>query len=657
MRLPLTLHPANHLPAQCLLLHAALHADDPPSSHTAGKKACYRIIEELARCPTAYTAWGPRHSFLPPQMAALARWAQTHAQYSTAGAARLSAPPEELAPTSPASPRSGASIPCYTCASAAAAAATPATGATHDALSRLPPPALIARYGPRVLVRELQQRHTDPVPYDAAVHHAALLAAMLQPYGLQVATTGITRRGAPLALHAELLLCLSKAATRAVQAAHPDNSDLCDIAEAAEDDAENASAVDESVKTALQAHGSVRSEDAVCEARGGQMPTSPTPPRSPLALSTMTTTAPRRSHAFLQDDLMIRPARTAPPQEPVRGAAPGAPSSTRDADTARAPTPHTSASCASSTPPPPSASARLKESLPRQLQHRCDAFSSHDTALTAPVCFRIRRAMAELVRAGFVVGAVNKAFPPSQVKLRNRRVFSVVVRYDPHRPTQVPQPHCTDAATLARLQLHVLRLRFCPCDAFHARQLFCTGPAAFTAHVTLQALARGVDVNVNGVFSAKAPAGTDVASHGGGGDGDHDGKKGLAGAVEMPSSTQCGSSRSTTAAQPQFGLPTGPSAAHAPSVMSLQPAAAAADETAMDCYGAAVTSATSRSPPPPPPPPTSPAAATPTRKSEAADRSLVEQLMVESEDDIMTLAGIPHVDAALRGLYCQKNNL
>ncbi|GET85396.1 hypothetical protein, conserved [Leishmania tarentolae] len=543
MKLPLTLHPANHLAVQCLLLHAALSSDSVSAATTAyTQHEQYNTAARIARLRTRYN-WEKQHG--PCHIVRLSHcWKG------------LLHPPAAAAAAAPAT-RVGA--PSSLVLSSSALETTqnrplqPAKA--HRALAFTAPARLVALHAPPVLLGRLPQCIHDVVSYDAAVHHASLLMKLLAPYGVHVALTGATRRGCPFSFQAEFLLCLSEAATCEVEAVHPDG----------------ASGLEASDRGGGHHATSNPSEDASGSgaSSGSYAGTATTEPLTRATWGSKVrkeraTMQPQRARTSIQcDSLMLRP--------------PPCPSTSSLS-------PETDVSMGEDGGAGHHRQERIHGRLGRALRRRnCDrrtAFSSAD-AVSPQVSYRWRRALESLVRCSFVVSA-DKPFPPSPSHLKARKAIGLTARYDPHFPTQVPPRACTDAAVLQRLQLHRLLLRICPWHAFAARQLFLTGPADFTTHVTLRALEHGVNVNMNGAFLLE---GAGAAS----------GQSGV-GSTTPASTTR-------VSIDDQAG--------------SLPPVHHEAQ---------------------------------PQRR-----RELVEQLILQ-EEELVALAGLPHVDPMLRGLYCQQQH-
>lgn len=559
MKLPLTLHPANHLAVQCLLLHAALSSDSVSGfTMDDAQHEQYNTAASIARLRTRYH-WegqhGRRHMvrlshcwqglLRPPAVAAAASVTGSSAAQSTTVAAPTGVPVScGGAPSSPVPPSSVLETRQQ----------QPADD--NRALAFAAPARLIALYAPPVLLRGLHRRLHDMVSYDAAVHHASLLRQLLAPYGIHVAVTGATRRGCPFSLQAEYLLCLTEAATFEVEAVHP--GDAGGLAESDRG----------AVEDAINDHG-----DDASGSRASAVSTAAIAVTDPRTREARCSKMRAKRAAIQRDALMLRP-----PSLPSASSLAAAASVSREEDGAA------SAVAGGGTGHRDQARIRvcLGGSLRRRYCDRRSAFSSADV-VSPQVSYRVRRALESLVRCGYIVSAA-QPFPPSQSHLEARKVMYLTARYDPHLPAQVPPRACTDPAVLRRLQLHRLVLRLCPWHAFAARQLLLTGPADFTTHVMLQALDHGIDVNMNGAFMC----GEACAASGDGG------------------------------------------------VGNTTPAIAAT--AASEAHGGSL-------------PPVH-------HKGQTRRRcDLVEQLILQDEEDLVSLAGLPRIDPMLRGLYCQQNHL
>ncbi|KAG5512537.1 hypothetical protein GH5_08505 [Leishmania sp. Ghana 2012 LV757] len=567
MRLPLTLHPANHLGVQCLLLHAALSSDSVngvAGSYSQQKQ--YNTAASIARLRTRYNwegRYGPcgvvrlshcwRGVLWPPSAAVAAFATGSNAAQSTGVELAAVGPIDRVGAPSSLVPPSPVLNTTQT-----------QQADVYRTLAFTAPARLIALYAPPVLLRALRKSIHDIVSYDAAVHHAALLTKLLAPYGVHVALTGATRRGCPFAFQAEFLLCLTEAAECEVEALAPDGA-----GGVVKDGRGEAEHLQNNFDSSSSASGA-----SVANTAG----TATTALLAPAArcFKTRAKRAKRQRRcvgsAIMRDGLMLDP-QTSLPAAALNatgpddgGAAAASSGGTRHHHQQRV-------------------RGSLGASMRRRYCSRCEAFSSADS-VSPPVWYRIRRALENLIRCGYVVSAA-ESFPPSKSKLEARRAICLTARYDPHRPTQVPPPACTDPAILCRLQLHRLVLRFCAWHAFAARQLFLTGPAAFTTHATLQALEGGLDLNMNGVFTL---ARTDMTSRDSGGSDTTPDTAAAVGKVHDDPS------------RPEY------------QAKQMQP-------------------------------------------QEQGRCDLVEQLILPDEEDVVSLAGLPHVDPMLRGLYCQRNHL
>ncbi|KAG5487392.1 hypothetical protein CUR178_08478 [Leishmania enriettii] len=571
MRLPLSLHPANHLGVQCLLLHAALSSDSVngvAGSYSQQKQ--YNTAASIARLRTRYN-WEGRYGpcdvvrlshcwrgVLWPPSAGVAAFAtssngdqSTGVELAAAGPIDRVGAPSSLAPPSPV---------LNTTQTQQADA--------YRTLAFTAPARLVALYAPPVLLRALRKSNHDIVSYDAAVHHAALLTKLLAPYGVHVALTGATRRGYPFAFQAEYLLCLTEAAECEVEALAPDSA-----GGVVKDGRGEAEHLQNNFGRSASASGA-----SVANTAGTATTALLAPAARCFKMRAKRAKRQRRcvGSTIMRDGLMLDP-QTSP-----AASLPAAASIATGADDGGA---AAASSGGTRHHHQQLFRGRLGVSIRRRYCSRCEAFSSADS-VSPPVWYRIRRALESLIRCGYIVSAA-ESFPPSKSKLEARRAVCLTARYDPHRPTQVPPPACTDPAILCRLQLHRLVLRFCAWHAFAARQLFLTGPAAFTTHVTLQALERGLDLNTNGVFTL---ARTDVMCRDSGGS-------------------------DTT---PDTAAPVGKVHDH-----TFRPEYQAKQML----------------------------------PQEQGRCDLVEQLILPDEEDVVSLAGLPHVDPMLRGLYCQRNHL
>lgn len=321
------------------------------------------------------------------------------------------------------------------------------------------PARLVALYAPRTLLPPIAHYpYHDDVTYDAAVHHAALLTQLLSPYGFKVAMTGSMRRGCPVAPHAEYLLSLTEEATNAVEAVQELKSS-------------DTTSVEEQTSVSDQSDGLVDAAHL-------------TSPASPPRSSAMSR---HRVTGSLHRDAFTIPITTSTVSE----------MNAHGADCGRNHL-HISAPRSSSLT---QLSQNDHEARQRRSCSRVHAFAASDV-VTPQVAYRTQRAMDALTQHGYVVAGRLPLLSPTF--LSSRQPLHLSVRYDTRCPSQVPPRECVDPAVLHRLQLHRLALRFCPWHAQPTRLLFLTGPPAFTAHLTLQALARGIDLNLNGAFASVA---------------------------------------------------------------------------------------------------------------------------------------------------------
>ncbi|KAI5686253.1 hypothetical protein MNV84_00163 [Leishmania braziliensis] len=576
MKLPLTLHPANHLAVQCLLLHAAFSSDSVNGvTGDCARQTQYDMAASIARLHTRYDwegQYGPRHIVRlshcwrgvlhPPAAAATGHVDGSRAVQSTAVA--LTKGPSVY--------RVGASLSLVPPSSELNTARRQQQQQqqqqrlqvdAYRALAFTSPARLVALYAPPVLLCPLQRRAHDTVSYDAAVHHASLLTKLLAPYGVHVALTGATRRGCPFAFQAEYLLCLTEAATCEVEAVDPDGAGGVEKDDGADEHAMNNHGYSTSVigASAVSTTVTTATDRPTREARCSE------------AWAERETKQQRRARpTILRDALMLRP-QTLP-----SASSPAAADNVAEAEDGGA---TVVAGGGSGDHRQQHIHRRLGKQFRGRYCSRRAAFSSTD-CVSPQVSYRVRRALEGLVRCGYVVSAA-KSFPPSQLQLERRQPIYLTARYDPRLPMQVPPPACTDPAVLSRLQLHQLVLHVCPWSAFAVRQLFLTGPAAFTTHVTLQALTHGVDMNMAGVFLF-----------------------GETGATSSDGGVSYTTPAHATAA----------SEAHDDVLPPLHH-----EEQPRPCG------------------------------------DLVEQLILQDEAEVLSLAGLPHVDPMLRGLYCQRNHL
>ncbi|KAG5488114.1 hypothetical protein LSCM1_08179 [Leishmania martiniquensis] len=564
MKLPLTLHPANHLGAQCLLLHAALSSDSVNGvAGDANQHKQFETAASIARLRTRYDWEGQRH---PRNIAQLSHcwqgWLQPPSVTAVASVTGSSGSQYTGVEPAAAAPMDRAGAPPSLAPPLPVLSATQQQRAgAYRALAFAAPARLVALHAPRVLLRTLPKKTHDIVSYDAAVHHAALLTELLAPYGVHVALTGATRRGCPFALQAEYLLCLTEAATCEVEAVNPDGAGGVVKKEREEakhfqkDSGSSASCV---ISSTADTEGTATNDLPTCAAQ-----------RSKKAGGAQMQQRCAGSR-IRRDGLMLGP------QALSSGSLP----------TSAAPVASAGAGCGTGHDRQQRVRGLLKESLRRRYCDRREAFSSTDY-VSPPVWYRWRRALAGLARCGYVVSAA-ESFPPSRWWLQTRRAIGLTARYDPHCPTQVPPPACTDAAILCRLQLHRLVLRFCAWHAFAVRQLFLTGPDVFTTHVTMEALERGVDLNMNGAFTF----------------------------MEKNTTRLDGG------------------------VSDVTPPAAAAASAVSDAHGHLFRPEGQEG-----------------QQQQHRCCGLAEQLIPRDEEDVVSLAGLPHVDPMLRGLYCQRNHM
>ncbi|CCW71307.1 unnamed protein product [Phytomonas sp. Hart1] len=148
------------------------------------------------------------------------------------------------------------------------------------------------------------------------------------------------------------------------------------------------------------------------------------------------------------------------------------------------------------------AAQELLRQLPFLWCSSSEAASSTDV-VPSRVKFRYTRAIQELFRSGYVAAGRMPTEQHWHEKRRCTKIFSV--RFDPFHPTEIPPLHVRDPAMRERMKLHQVELDIMPWDAMHVRRFFRTGPAAFTTHVTLSALKRGLELNLNGLFLYYSP--------------------------------------------------------------------------------------------------------------------------------------------------------
>lgn len=139
-------------------------------------------------------------------------------------------------------------------------------------------------------------------------------------------------------------------------------------------------------------------------------------------------------------------------------------------------------------------------------------------ALSIGVVHRHRRALQALHNSGYLPAHPSIPAPEqargetaaTAVRGRQRRQgLKCSARFDPASPATPPLFHIVDPAQLRRMRLHRIVLDLVPANVFLVRRFFHTGPAAFTAYVTLRALERGFELNMNGLFSRTARTTTD----------------------------------------------------------------------------------------------------------------------------------------------------
>lgn len=573
MKIPAALHPANHFHVQCLLLHAGLCADSGPCSQR-GRQETYQLARALAlarvpleegqleRCrrdkQTKRDCSNNMSTTTQARVRAV-RW-RTIAQLLHR-TSRCLPPPStqkcsDVLRNDPATPSKLSSL----------------SAAEQATLSFTPPSRLVPLYAPRTLLPPFtpSSLYHDELTYDAAVHHAALLSQLLQPFGWVVSLTGAVRRGCPVAPCADYLLSLTETATREVEAVQEmqatDKTSLSQDKEIAEECTGDTS--DRVGATAEVLWSSNSDVDKETNGLAGSAVGGSSHQSAPLSYKV---TGSLRRNAF-----------TVPMAAPLNKA--GQQSSGLDLS---APVLH---------------EAERDRKRRRQCSHD-SAFASSDV-VSPQVAYCTQRAIERLVQRGYIVAGQIPQLSPAYLSLR--QPLHVSVRYDTRWPTQVPPVKCADPAVLARLQLHRVKLHFCPWHARATRDFFLTGPPAFTAHVTLQALARGFDLNVNGAFEC-------VAAH------DHHHH-------------------------------TAPQSGHED---DHRPADAASSDDNDDDAPAGLTVGTATQ---------AVEDARKTIKESLEAESLlhckdVTQVLLDSEESIFQIAGLPAIDPLLRGAYCQVHHL
>jgi hypothetical protein len=623
MKIPAALHPANHFHVQCLLLHAGLCADGGLAPQH-GRREVYHLARALAlsrvaledgllespqrRPSTQQLPADPPlqqqqrrpHSTPVKPVKPMSVWQWCAAEQLVRG---MSDHLQTMPPPAPniAAHEGGAGSPLT-------------TAAAVRALAFMTPRRLVPLYAPRTLLPPIPLfPYHSHVTYDAAVHHVSLLSNLLQPYGFTVSLTGGVRRGSPAAPHADVLLSLTEEATREVEA----------VLEMRATDTKSLSQHDTEVESdggGECGEEKERGTGSVVVEGGDRKSTATTLPLSQ----------------------QIRSKRRAGPRPPCDAVAPARKAATffhRDSLTVPMATITSSSSSSSSpyacrvssaaaagAPPLPCGSHLVSQHIStdlcqddvctfsaqgrkgsgrrrrRQQCRRENAFAASDV-VSPQVAHRTQRAVQHLIRQGYIVAGHIPSLSP--FFLSQRQPLCVSVRYDTCCPALVPPVECTDPVVLARLELHQLRLHFCPWQARPTRQLFITGPPAFAAHVALRALAHGVDLNMNGTFECIA--------------------------VQPPTHSSCDNEGATA--------PAAPAASGGNATSRGMRAAATASDSALAAAAAARTDS---------------------HVAETASqlrRDFVYQHILDDESDIFALAGMPVIDPLLRGAYCQLHGL
>lgn len=182
MKLPAALHPANHYVVQTLLLQAALSSDC--QCNNWAQRQIYENARRIARATTAYRS-GVRRNKSSPSLAPYVK--ATLKLYDDL----LGRVHEE--------------------------SCTHRGIAKEDSWTSIDPLRMLALYGPIGKALTIPRVLHDTVLYEETQDHLHLLRQILGPYGFQVSTCGITRRGAPAAAHAEFILSLTREATQQVE--------------------------------------------------------------------------------------------------------------------------------------------------------------------------------------------------------------------------------------------------------------------------------------------------------------------------------------------------------------------------------------------------------------------------------------------------------
>ncbi|KPA73697.1 hypothetical protein ABB37_09623 [Leptomonas pyrrhocoris] len=513
MKIPAAVHPANHFHVQCLLLQAGLCADEGLYAPRRGqRRELYRLAHALALSRVALEECSleprrqpqrhepqlhdPRDAPQPRQQTQ--QDSDVHTNQTTMkpvhGAQRrtitqlLSGLSDRLPPlpqqNTSESTGSGQSAPASSSTSSSLRSSISQAAHVSALLSSMgdvaftPPHRLVPLYAPRTLLPPIPfYPFHDDVTYDAAVHHASLLSKLLGPYGFEVALTGAMRRGCPVATHADYLISLTEEATRAVESVQ---------AMRATGDTSVSQQQQEEEEEEAQEERPPRSWSAKKQER--------TSAASPVAHKSAAVSR-RVTGALHRDALTI----------PIPAPAPHASTATAAASSAETLNVNGRAgddAMGDVHAAPQRRRPGEEHAAPRKQLCSCvTAFAASDV-VSPQVAHRTQRAIQQLVQCGYIVAGQLPLLTPAF--LCRRQPVAVSVRYDTRCPTQVPPIECTDPHVLARLELHRVNLLFSPCHARATRHLFLTGPPAFTAHVTLQALARGVDLNMNGAFECVA---------------------------------------------------------------------------------------------------------------------------------------------------------
>ncbi|KPI87824.1 hypothetical protein ABL78_3051 [Leptomonas seymouri] len=501
MKIPAALHPANHPHVQCLLLQAGLCADGGLSS-LRGRREMYKLARTLALSrvalggcvleprsqPQPYAPHGDHRKQQRQNARSDKKKVGSLSGIQQRAAAQLLRGLSDCFPPLP-TPHTSACHPTGRSASTSLLRSTRAQTPQTPVLSSLvadmaftQPSRLVPLYAPRVLLPPIPQHpHHDDMTYDAAVHHAGLLAKLLSPYGFEVELTGSMRRGCPLGTHADYILSLSEQATREAESVHAMGA--TDNTGASPQEEEGAEGLQGSGDGA--ARGDQESQTELAQPSGDS---TFTPPSSSPTVTRRATAASCKVTGGLQRDAFTIPI-----------AASMSHSSTAASTTGTCP--YFDAGGIDIRRGSDGWSRAGAGTRRKRWCSRVKAFSASD-AVSPQVAHLTQRAIQCLVQCGYVVAGQIPLLSPACLSCR--QPIAVSVRYDTCHPAQVPPIKCADPRVLARLELHRLNLFFCPWQAHAVRNFFLTGPPAFTAHVTLQALSRGVDLNMNGAFECVA---------------------------------------------------------------------------------------------------------------------------------------------------------